>query len=166
VRFWPTDLDPRVVATPPITELTSVDRFVFVPDGLGVKRVPIKRWSGHTGVHGVASGDFDGDGNLDLIVTKEEPGSREVIILLGDGKGNFKRANIEGLKLEENNLYDIKVADVNGDGRPDVILMYENFESRRDDFQRMIVASRPGSIKVFLNRGTSKDVQPAMKAAK
>jgi hypothetical protein len=28
------------------------------------------------------------------------------------------------------------------------------------------VASRPGSIKVFLNRGTSKDVQPAMKAAK
>jgi len=166
VRFWPTDLDSRLVAMPPITELTSVDRFVFVPDGLGVKRVPIMRWSGHVGVHGLGSGDFDGDGNLDLLFTSEEYGARKAILLLGDGKGGFTRADIDGLSVEENNLYDIKVADVNGDGRPDVILMYENFEQRRDDFQRMIVASRPGSIKVFLNRGVTKSVQPSMKAAK
>jgi len=73
------------------------------------------RWSGHVGVHGLASADFDGDGNLDLIFTKEELGKREVIVLLGDGKGNFKRARLEGIKLEENNLYDVKVADVNAD---------------------------------------------------
>ena len=55
---------------------------------------------------------------------------------------------------------------MNGDGRPDVVVMYENFEQRRDDFMRMIVAARPGSIKVFLNRGAAKNAQPAMKAAK
>jgi hypothetical protein len=166
VRFWPTDLDSRLVSKPPIVEMTSVDRFVFVPDGLGVKRIPIMRWSGHVGVHGLASADFDGDGNLDLIITSEEFGQRKAIVLLGDGNGDFRRADVDGLTLEENNIYDIKVADVNGDKRPDVIVMYENFEQRRDDFMRMITAAKPGSIKVFLNRGGAKNVQPAMKAAK
>ena len=165
VRYWPTDLDTRLVATPPLQEVTSIDRYVFVPDGLGVKRIPIMRWGGHAGVHGLATGDFDGDGNLDMIFTSEEVGKRELVILLGDGKGNFTRARIDGLKLEENGLYDIKVADVNGDNKPDVILMYEVFDVRRDDFMRVAMMNQPGSIKVFLNRG-AKSVPQSIKAAK
>src|SRR5207244_4187787 len=83
VRYWPSDLDTRQVATPPVTELTSIDMISFVPDGLGMKRESIMRWNGHVGVHGLASADFDGDGNLDVIFTKEEHGKREAIILLG-----------------------------------------------------------------------------------
>src|SRR5262249_36395085 len=131
VRFWPSDVDTREVATPTLTELTSVDRLVFTKDG--PKRAALMRWNGHGGGHGLAAGDFDHDGNLDVIFTREDTGMREPIILLGDGKGNFSRAHLEGLKLDENNLYDIKVADVNGDGRPDVILMYETMEVRRED---------------------------------
>src|SRR5207244_9130051 len=103
--------------------MTAIDRFVFTPEGLGAKRVSIMRWSGHVGVHGLASGDFDGDGKLDLLVTDEVTGQREAVILLGDGKGGFIKARIEGLRLDENNLYDVKVADVNHEGRPDVLLM-------------------------------------------
>jgi hypothetical protein len=165
VRYWPTDLDTRLVATPPLLEVTSVDRYVFGSEGLGVKRIPIMRWGGHVGVHGLSTGDFDGDGNLDMIFTSEEAGRRELVILLGDGKGNFKRARVDGLKLEENGLYDVKVADVNGDGKPDVILMYEVFDVRRDDFMRVAVMNQPGSIKVFLNRG-AKSAPQAIKAAK
>ena len=87
------------------------------------------------------------------------------MILLGDGKGGFTKARIEGLRLDENNLYDVKVADVNHDGRPDVILMYETLEVRREDFLRMPVQSQTGSIKVFLDRG-AKSAPAAMKAAK
>ncbi len=165
VRYWPSALDSRLVAPPPLLEMSSIDRFTFVPDGLGVKRSSIMRWAGHAGVHGLATGDFDGDSNLDLIFSIDEAGKRELVILLGDGKGNFRRASVEGLKLEENSIYDIKVADVNGDGKPDVALMYETYEVRRDDFMRAAITNQPGSIKVFLNRG-AKSAPQAIKAAK
>ncbi len=163
LRYWPTDLDTRIVATPPIVELTSVDRLVFTKDG--VKRIPLMRWSGRAGVHALACGDFDGDGNLDIILTAEETDHREVIILLGDGKGGFTKARVDGLTLEDNNIYDIRVADVNGDGKPDVIVMYETLEKKREDFRRMAVGSQTGSIKVFLNRG-AKNAAAEIKAAK
>jgi hypothetical protein len=94
---------------------------------------------------GVATADFDGDGNADLMYTRYDP--REGVVLLGDGKGGFARGKIEGLKLDPNTNYDLRVADVNGDKRPDVIVMYE--ASGKGAF-----ASRDGSIHVFLNRGT------------
>ncbi len=103
---------------------------------------------------GLATGDFDGDGNLDLIFTRYDP--REFVILLGDGKGGFTRANIEGLQAEPNTNYDLRVADVNGDGKPDVIIMYESGATTR-------LAHQDGSIHVFLNRGTVTSGAPKAK---
>jgi len=163
-RHWPSDLDNRIVPTPDVPILTNIDRLVFTKNGM--KRVPIMRWASGVGVRGLASGDFDGDGNLDVILANEDPQQRGAVILLGDGKGNFSRAGLEGLTLDENNLYDVKVADVDLDGKPDVILMYEIMQIRRDDMQRMAISDRPGSIKVFLNRGARKNATPALKVAK
>ena len=44
--------------------------------------------------------------------------------------------------------YDLGVADVNGDDRPDVILMYEAQSTTA-------MAAKDGSIQVFLNRGSA-----------
>lgn len=142
VRTWDPTVDARLVPTPPLTLLSNIDRITYTDKGL--KRLPIMRWDGNKSVSGMATGDFDGDGNDDVIFTRYEP--REARILFGDGKGGFTDAAVEGLKMQGNANYDVKAADVNGDGRPDVILMYETSG-------QTALADRDGAIRVFLNRG-------------
>lgn len=150
-RHWPGDLDARLVPTPPLMVTTNIDRLTWTEDGL--KRVPIARWGSNKGVWGMASSDFDGDGNEDLMYTRYEP--RETHLLLGDGKGGFSDVLVTGIPLEANASYDVKVADVNGDSKPDVILMYETAGTTA-------LSDRDGSIQVFLNRGPA----PVAAAAK
>ena len=145
VRYWPTDLDTSIVPKPPIVEVTSIDRISFTKNG--AKRTPIVRWSGHEGVTGLASGDLDGDGNLDILYTRSSP--REAVVLLGDGHGGFTRAKTEGITIAPQRNYDVTVADVNGDGKPDVIVMYETSGTSP-------LSVNDGSIHVFLNRGAIK----------
>lgn len=152
VRSWPTDLDPSILPKPSIMDLTAIDRISFGKDG--AKRTSIVRWSGHEGVHGLASGDMDGDGNLDFVYTRYNP--REAVVLLGDGKGGFTRSKIEGLTIAPQRNYDLTVADVNGDGKPDVIVMYEM--SGTSSFGK-----GDGSIHVFLNRGVVKSEEAKKK---
>ncbi|HYS55070.1 MAG TPA: FG-GAP-like repeat-containing protein [Thermoanaerobaculia bacterium] len=142
IRYWPADLDRSGIPDPPVKTIVGIDRVSFADRQ--PKRTPIVRWGSTRPVLGLAVGDFDGDGRLDLIYTRFDP--REAVILLGDGHGGFRRAKVEGLKVEPNTNYDITVADVNGDGKPDVILMYESTSST-------MFAKRDGSIHVFLNRG-------------
>jgi hypothetical protein len=145
VRFWPADVNEKLIPRPPITEVTGLDRLSY--SGGTPTRTPIARWAGKFGITGVAAADIDGDGNLDIIYTAlRGADSREIGLLLGDGKGHFTRAKLDGLTAERKVTYDIKVADVNGDGRPDVIIMYEAD-------QVTAFSPRNGSIHVFLNQG-------------
>ncbi|MBV8545289.1 MAG: VCBS repeat-containing protein, partial [Acidobacteria bacterium] len=159
-RYWPGDLDPKVMARPPLMETTAIDRLSFAKDGTAT-RYPIARWGGHRPVTGVALADVDGDGNLDVVYA--DSAQQQVVILLGDGKGGFTRANTDGLKLQDLGLYDIKVVDVNGDKKPDVVVMYESGASTSavsGDITPTF-AARNGSVHVFLNRGVAKgNVQP------
>lgn len=143
-RYWPGDLDPLILAAPEIREFTSIDRFTLGKDGT-MKRTPIIRWAGADDTRGLAAGDFDGDGNLDIVYTHSDP--REAVILLGDGKGGFTRAAVEGVPLHREPNYDITVADVNGDGLPDLVMAFETLSTRN------ALAPKTGSIRVFLNRG-------------
>jgi FG-GAP-like repeat len=154
VRFWPKDLADDVIPKPPVPITTNIDRISFA-DGQ-YKRTPIMRWGGREGVWGMASGDFDGDGNYDVIYTRHNP--REAGILLGDGKGGFTRAAIEGLPLLPNLNYDVQARDVNGDKRPDVIIMYETAGTTA-------LSARDGAIQVFLNQGAGPVAPQTAKAA-
>lgn len=141
-RFWPKTLDPSFVAKPPLDQVSGVDRITFA-DGQA-KRIPITRWKGALPVRGMANGDFDGDGNLDVAYTVTD--ENNLSILLGDGKGGFRKAEVFGIDLPPQRTYDLIVTDLNGDKRPDVVVMFE---------AKSATATSPknGSVRVYLNQG-------------
>lgn len=139
------ELDPKQVQPPKIKVVSGLDRISFA--GKEAKRTPIIRVAGGRSIAGIGSADFDGDRNPDIIYTPYVP-KREFVLLLGDGKGGFTRAKLEGIKAETQTNYDLTIADVNKDGRPDVIIAYETDKQGALGFQN-------GSIHVFLNMGAS-----------
>jgi hypothetical protein len=67
--------------------------------------------------HGVATGDFDGDGNLDLVT--EGWGTDQVEVLFGDGKGGFRLPGTF-FSVGKHPYQRLRVADLNGDGKADL----------------------------------------------
>jgi hypothetical protein len=143
VRFWPSKLDAKIVPPPANLIAAGIDYVTF--DKSGAKRTPIMRWGSRAGIWGVAAGDLDGDKDLDIAFSRFDP--REAVVLVGDGKGGFKRVAVEGITLKNNVNYDLQVADVNSDGRDDLLVMYETSASNN------AFAARDGSVHVYLSRG-------------
>lgn len=141
-RGWPERLDPEMVPRPPLMNVVALDRLSF--QGGKAIRTPILRFGPGRPIVGLGHGDFDRDGKEDIIFTRNDP--REAVLLVGDGKGDFSVAQVEGVALAPQRNYDITIADVNKDSRPDLIVMYETDSTTA-------LAAKNGSIQVFLNRG-------------
>jgi hypothetical protein len=148
VRVWPSDIRPELIAPPEPTNVVGIDRVKFTSKG--AVRTPVARWKGQLAVTGLGAGDFNGDGFEDIVSTRfDSVEERDLTLLLGDGKGKFTRARLEGVKMKPRPTYDLKVADVNGDKRPDLIVMYEAGDVSP-------FGARDGSVHVFLNDGASR----------
>jgi hypothetical protein len=69
-------------------------------------------------VHGVATGDLNSDGNLDLVT--DSWANDQVVALFGDGNGNFRTPGTF-LEVGKRPYQRHRVADVNADGKADII---------------------------------------------
>jgi Subtilase family/FG-GAP-like repeat len=82
----------------------------------------------------VALADINGDGNADIVTgggyfgvgDYGEEATNLVTVLLGDGKGNF---SLPSVYRTEPNLYGLAVADLNGDGKPEVIVASQSTDT-------------------------------------
>lgn len=98
---------------------------VALGNGNGTFQPAVAYNSGGLYADGVEIADLRGDGNADIVIanssTSVTVNQGDVGVLLGNGDGTFQP--VVAYAASEFGAADIKVADVNGDGKPDVIVV-------------------------------------------
>jgi hypothetical protein len=95
---------------------------------------------------GVAVGDIDGDGNLDIVSASHAAG---LVSLFGDSKGTFRIVR-SGLPTRDFSAQAIALADVDGDGHPDIVASTDTLSGRSDSQDQ---------VRVYLYRGGTRGWQ-------
>jgi VCBS repeat protein len=100
----------------PFRQLPNKTVATLLGNGDGTFQMPLSSSTAQngTGPYNIAVGDFDRDGKLDVAMCDEN-----LKILKGNGDGTFKMPTVN--ILLRNTSPDMKVSDLNGDGRLDVI---------------------------------------------
>ena len=124
---------------------------VLLGNGDGTFQAAVSYNSGGAYTYSIASADLNGDGHPDLLVANEcasggNCANGSVGVLLGNGDGTFQA--VVSYNSGGEDAFSVAVADVNGDGRPDLLVANECAESYG---QRQICSS--GSASVLLGRG-------------
>ena len=94
---------------------------VLLGNGNGTFQPEIAINSWFQGPAAVATADFNGDGNLDLVITGDSRQNTYASVALGDGTGNFT-SHLIGLVGNTNLWTPVVTGDFNGDGNADFIL--------------------------------------------
>ena len=116
---------------------------VYFKDDAGWHKVPVWREKNHRGrLTSIAMGDLDGDG-LDDIVFPDRAAKR-VRIFFQTPEGRFEECPESLEPPLDSPVADTKLADIDGDGRLDIVLSRTGFSEAPND---------PGGFEVLLNQG-------------
>ena len=91
---------------------------LYFGDGKGNFPGPDEEITGVQHPYGMASGDFNHDGNLDMAIGAATRNDSATTILLGDGKGNFTISTVPCNDLPSS----VQVGDMNNDGNLDLVV--------------------------------------------
>ncbi|MBZ5611550.1 MAG: FG-GAP-like repeat-containing protein [Acidobacteriia bacterium] len=91
---------------------------VLIGKGDGTFQAPVTAGS-RSGTGNVVVADVNGDGNVDLVVSNNS--SNTVSVLLGNGNGTFQ-GNVDFTADTKKSVQSVAVGDVNGDGKPDLVV--------------------------------------------
>ena len=99
---------------------------VLLGNGNGTFQAAVTYGSGGSYAGGVAVADVNGDGKPDVVVTNGGSAGEEGLmgVLLGNGDGTFQTAVTYDAGGE--NSWGLAIADVNGDGKPDLLTANNN----------------------------------------
>jgi hypothetical protein len=93
---------------------------VLMGNGDGTFQAAVTYSSGGAFAVSISAADLNGDGNLDIVVPNY--GSRTLGVLLGNGDGTFQKASTYYLSTAYAPAESVAVVDLNGDGRPDIVV--------------------------------------------
>lgn len=145
------DGNPDIVSPPPRGGTGGLQVFLgdghgnFRPEKIELERAAVtapgkERRKGGVGYGGVALADFNGDGRLD-IATASHNGT--VHVFLNEGNGVYKE-DAAGLPAAFSSQA-VTAIDVNGDGRPDLVVSSDGFELPNNEVHHQ--------VRVYLNEG-------------
>jgi hypothetical protein len=93
---------------------------------------------------GIATGDFNGDGKLDLATTN--PAESTVTIYTGNGDGTFATGATYTLTGKRNNPIWVATADFNGDGSLDLVVTSFNFADQNGGTLSVLLGNGDGTF--------------------
>jgi hypothetical protein len=104
---------------------TGIDLFLARPER-SFERITVYSEEGSTAVTALTVGDADGDGLLDLFAGTQDG---RILAFLGDGHGGFSIEAASELEAERGcQVYHLGLADLDRDGREDLVASYANEE--------------------------------------
>lgn len=116
----------------------------YYKDGAGWHKIALWRQKRYLGrLTALAMGDLNGDGLDDIIFPDRVEKKLRIFFQTKDGK--FEESPASAEPVLDSVAVDIRMADVDGDGRLDIVLAKSVFSNYPKD---------PGGIEVLLNRGT------------